>query len=134
MSTKGILTAELDDLYSLLDVLYMSTLASSEAPLTAHECLQPCLNALRQASTKPVKEEDIIMSAYYSQPAEGSLVITKGGSIHRFPRPADLTAQLGIAEIGDTAVEEATACYAHLTGESELFVQAEEESEDIEDI
>lgn len=112
----------------------MSTLASSEAPLTAQECLQPCLMALQQASTEPVNEEDIIMSVYYSQPSEGSLVVAKGGSIQRFPRPTDLTAQLGIAEIGDTAVEEATACYAHLTGESELFVQAEEESEDIEDM
>lgn len=74
------------------------------------------------------------MSAFYSQAAEAPLVVAKEGKTQTFPRSADLTTLFGLAEIGDTAVWEATACYAYLTGENELFVQAEEESEDIEDM
>ena len=112
----------------------MSTLGNSDSSATAKECLEPCLNALLQASSEPLKEEDVLMSVYYSQPAEASLVVAKEGKTHTIPRSADLTTLHGLAEIGDTAVEEATACYAYLTGESELFVQAEEEQDDIEDL
>ncbi|KAK9897729.1 FAD/NAD(P)-binding domain-containing protein [Cystobasidium minutum MCA 4210] len=115
-------------------VLYMCTVARPGSSATAKECLEPCLKALLQASTEPLKEEDIIMSAFYSQAAEAPLVVAKEGKTQTFPRSADLTTLFGLAEIGDTAVWEATACYAYLTGENELFVQAEEESEDIEDM
>jgi len=46
----------------------------------------------------------------------------------------DLTTLVGVAEVCDTSVTEATACYVSITGEEELFVQAEQEQEDQDDL
>lgn len=117
-----------------LDVLHLSCLADKQTALTPKEVLQPCLDALMRASSAPVSSDDIILSAYYVDEVEGPLVISRSGTPDSISRPADITAQAGLAELCDTAVDEATACYTHITGERDLFVQAEEENDDIEDM
>jgi hypothetical protein len=87
-----------------------------------------------QASSAPCTLDDIIVSAYYTDNITGPLLTLRSGTTYSSALVADVTAQAGIAEICDTAVEEASACYAYATGESDLFVQREEETDDIEDM
>jgi hypothetical protein len=111
----------------------MSCLASKSE--TAKESLQPALRALMHASDGgDISESDVIMAAYYSEDAEEPLVAYKRGEHFLTPQSEDLTTLIGVAEVCDTAVSEATACYLSITGEDELFVQAEQEPEDQDDM
>lgn len=115
-------------------VLYLTSMAREHLTLTAKDYLQPCLEALMQASSEPVSNDDVIMSAYYTDPLPLPLVVSRSGTSHSISRPADITAQAGVAEFCDTAVDEAHACYTYATGDSDLFIQAEQETDDIEDM
>lgn len=101
--------------------------------MTAEECLQPSLEAVMQASSEAITVENIVMSAYYTEKIPRPLVALRKGTSHSVAHSADLTAQIGLAESCDTAVDEAIACYTYVTGDKDLFVQAEE-TDDIEDL
>lgn len=115
---------------SIAGVLYLSMLAQDGSSSSSKDCLKPCLEALLQASAEPVGESSVLMSLYYSENVPGPLVASRGQKTHTVDRSLDLTAQLGLAEIADTAVLEATACYEYLTGEKELFPQEEQIGDD----
>lgn len=116
------------------DVLYSSCIAERQGSANPRESLQPCVEALMQASSEPVSSEDMIMSAYYTDEILRPLVISKSGKPHLIPSFRDASTQAGLAELCDTAVEEATACFTYATGDSELFVQTEDDNDDIEDV
>jgi hypothetical protein len=134
MCVKDIAVSLLPTELPIIDVIYLSTLADQNSSLRAKDCLQPCLEALMQASSEQVTADDVIMSVYYSDKAPNPLTVSRHGLSHQISQAADLTAQIGLAELCDTAVEEATTCYKHVTGHSDLFVPTEDEGEDIEDM
>lgn len=90
--------------------------------------------ALMQASSEACSADDILVSAFYTDKTARPLMTSRGGSSHSSALVPDVTAQAGIAEVCDTAVQEASACYTYITGTSDLFEQREEETDEIEDL
>ena len=117
----------------LLDVLYLSMLTGGDEALSARSALGPAVLELLKCSERAedsAEESKPLMALYYTQQAPGCLEVSRLANA-QMPKPNGRPNldSLGLAEICDSAVEEAQRLFEQITGEEELFERVQDDAD-----